>query len=223
MSDYNISINQLADFSASSDAKKRSIIKQQLNPSVFKVPRYQLAKARIKKSIELNDIAPINAAIKILEDKKPTTDFQLNDKKVSLEALKKYKKMRLPKILSELDYSVVAVQVKRFMFSGIDIIVAPEIIIKGSLNGKIVYGGIKIHFSKTKPFDFNQAQYVACIIFQYLKKGVAGKDKVLPELCFCLDVFDEKFVPAPDQPDKMNATIEGFCKELKSIWDKTVS
>jgi hypothetical protein len=107
MNQYKISINQLADFADASEANKRRIIRQQLSPSKVKVPRYQLSKAKIKKSLELKcSLEPITEGIRLLESRQPATDWQINDKKVSLEALKRFLKIRFPQILKKIDYSI---------------------------------------------------------------------------------------------------------------------
>lgn len=222
MGKYKISLNQLAEFSGASDASKRRIIRQQISPDTFRVPRYQLTKARIKKSIELKgDLTPINDAIRILQSKQVTTGWQINDKKVSLEALDRFIKIKLPALLKKLNFEVIQPENKTLELRNVDIIVAPEIIIKGVLNGRTVIGGVKIHISKSKPFDLIKSSYVATIVYNYLKDRVAKKDDiVLPELCLCLDVFNEKLVPAPNDSAEILRQIKGLCDEIKSLWNK---
>lgn len=224
MSSYKISLNQLAEFSGASDALKRRIIKQQISPNTFKVPRYQRTKAGITRSIaRKGDLEPIYDAIKILQEKKATTNWQINDKKVSIEALDRFIKIKLPALLKKLDFEVIRMKNKTLKFRNVDIIVAPEIIIKGTLNGRNIIGGVKIHISKTKPFDLAKSKYVAAIVYKYLKDEVAKKeDTVHPELCFCLDVFNEKLVPAPSDSEDILKQIKDVCDEFKSLWNKTV-
>jgi hypothetical protein len=222
MGKYKISVNQLAEFSGASETSKKRIIKQQLNPDTFRVPRYQLTKARIKKSIELKgDLSPIHEAIKILESKQATTDWQINDKKVSLEALTRFIKIKLPSLLRNLNFQVIKPQNKSVELREVDVIVAPEIVIKGKMNGQTVIGGIKLHISKTKPFDLTKSQYVASIIYKYLQDRVATKEEVVvPQLCICLDVFNERLVSAPDDVEEVIKQVRFFCDEIKSIWEK---
>lgn len=217
-----ISVNQLAEFSGASEASKKRIIKQQLTPDTFKVPRYQLTKARIKRCIELKgDLGPIHDAVKILESKQATTSWQINDKKVSLEALTRFVKIKLPTVIKRMNFEVLHPDSKVLEVKDVDIIVAPEIIIRGKLEGRNVVGGVKIHISKTKPFDLPKSRYVATVVYKYLKERVASKDDVvLPELCLCLDVFNERLVPAQENPDKVIGEIQGLCDEIKLLWNK---
>jgi len=219
---YKISLNQLAEFSGASEASKKRIIKQQLTPNPFMVPRYQLTKARIKKSLELKgDLSPIKEAVKILEAKQTSTSWQINDKKVSLEALTRFVKIKLPSLFKTLDFEIIKPTNKTIELKDVDIIVAPEIVIKGKLNGRNVIGGVKIHISKTKPFDLTKSRYVATVVYKYLEEQIASKgDIVLPELCLCLDVFNERLVPAQENSEEIFKQIGGFCDEIKLLWNK---
>jgi hypothetical protein len=223
MGKYKISLNQLAEFDGASDASKKRIIKQQLNPDTFRVPRYQLTKARIKKCIELKgDLKPIYEAISSLEAKQATTKWQINDKKVSLEALARFIKIKLPTTIKKLDYKVIKPGDRVLQMRDVDVIVAPEIVIKGVLNGRNVIGGVKIHISKTKPFDLQKSKAVASVVYKYLNDKVAGRgDIVLPNLCFSLDVFNERIISAPDNSEEVIKQLRGLCDEIKSIWDKS--
>lgn len=71
MKEYKISVNQLADFTKGTEAKKKSIIKQQKNPNPIIVARYATAKAGIRKTIAVRgDINPILQGIEKLKNKK---------------------------------------------------------------------------------------------------------------------------------------------------------
>lgn len=220
MNKYKISVNQLADFSTASEAGKKRIIRQQVKPSKVKISWYQMSKAKIRKSMEQKgSLDPIMEGIKILEARRPVTKFQVNDKNVSLEALKRFVNIKLPGALKKMDYSVIKPKSNTLELKDVDIIVAPDVVIKGKFMGQTVVGGIKIHISKTKPFDLNQAQYVSSVICKYLKDIVAEKgDIVMPELCFCLEVFDERLVPAPEKYEEIIKKVRDLCEEVKFLW-----
>lgn len=219
-SKYFISVNPLAEFSNGTEFQKRRILKQQKKPNKFLIPWYQKCKGAIKKFLfNISDYSPINQAIIVLNEKIPLTDRQMIDKKVSILALEEIKKVKLPKELKQLDYEVVQIEDKSFIMNDVDIIVAPEVVIKAKINGTVVYGGIKIHISKGKPFSFDQAQYVATSIFKLLDEKVKKSNEfVHPSLCFCLDVFAGRFVSPPDDIVKELSKISIFCQEIKDYW-----
>src|SRR6476469_10328233 len=98
--EFKISINQLASFAVVSDAKKRQIIKQQKNPPKILVNRYGLAKSTMKKTLaNRGDLRSVLDGIEELKSRIPITDWQKNDRKVSIEAMERFILMKLPELL----------------------------------------------------------------------------------------------------------------------------
>jgi len=223
MSKYYISINQIAEFLNSSKAVQRRIVKQQITPNKLLIPWYQQAKGALKKYFANIDVyEPIEVAIEKLEKKIPSNNRQKIDKNVSIEALKKVTTIEKPKLLRDISYQLIKSNVKDLNINDVDIRVAPDVIFKGTLDGKIVYGAVKFHVSKTKPFDFEQAKLVSTLLYQFMKENIANAtEKVLPELCLCYDVFGERLVPAPRNTSKQLTVIKGLCNEIKEVWPKS--
>lgn len=215
-----ISINQLAEFSTGTTATKRRIVNQQIKVDKRLVPWYQQAKSSIR--IYLRNVSTytaIDTGIEILRRKQPQTDRQKIDQKVSIEALEKIRSLKIPKILLAMDYEFIKPGVKTLTIEGVDIIIAPDAVIKANFKGKTVYGAVKIHISKGKPFDQSQAQCVATLLHKYLSTVVANKNEiVLPELCFCLDVFSDRVVGAAEKQGRVINEIKDYCLEVKRIW-----
>ncbi len=221
MREINISINQLADFSKSSDAKKRNIVKQQKNPNTFKIAYYQLAKARIKKSMSnKGDIEPILNGIEELKNRTLTKKRQINDRVVSLDAMQRFISLKIPDLLKNLEYKVIKnISSKSIVINGVEVIVSPDIIIQAEIDGKQYLGGIKIHIAKENKFDREQQSYVAITILRYLEKVVAKNDEVImPELCLSIDIFGEGIISAPKNIDSKIKDLEIICDEIKKMW-----
>lgn len=221
MSNYLISLNQFADFSRATENGKKRIVAQQLRPDKLKITWYQTPKARVKKYFELHgDINPIKDGINALMKKVPRNKKGENGRRTSIEALERFVEMNLPSILKEVNYTVIKPKSKIVAISEVDVKVAPEIIIKGTFEGKTVIGAVKIHISKNKPFDLKRSQFVASIIYKYLKDTMAKDNEiVLPELCFCLDIFGGRIVSAPDNIDAINVEIVNICNDIKRVFN----
>ncbi|WP_298239426.1 hypothetical protein [uncultured Algibacter sp.] len=222
LNDVVISINQLADFSKASEAKKRSIIRQQKTPNKFMVAWYQLPKARIKKAISNNcDLEPILAGIEELKLRKPNKRRQVLDREVSLEALRRFVNIKLPNLLKEIPHEIIKkVASKSIFINGVEVIISPDVIYKLSINGKIYLGAVKVHISKNNIFDNRQSRYISSLIYKYLNEVVISDDEeVLKELCLSIDVFGEKVIPAPKNLPKTLSDIDVLCEEVKSIWN----
>lgn len=220
MRKVNLSLNQLAEFSWATEKGKKRIISQQINPNPVLIPWYQLTKARIRKSLELKgDLGPVYEGIKTLMNRIPTNSRQTNDKRVSIQALERFIQIKLPDILKNIDYEIVKPKSKALFISDVEIIVAPDIIIRGIIDGKPVLGGLKIHISKTKPFDQTKSVYISSTIYRFLKEVVATDDDVvMPELCFSLDVFGDRIMSAPQKPEDLYPILEKICEEVKTLW-----
>lgn len=222
MVEYKISVNQLASFSRSTDSKKRSIVKQQKNPPAILVGRYGMAKARIRKAISTNgDIQPILSGIEVLKARTPDTDWKKNDRHVSIEAMERFIKMKLPSVLQDHKYEILPkLKTKSFYVNGVEILVSPDLIIKALIDGQYFVGAVKIHVSKNDLFDSAQNRCVTTCIYQYLDLQFDNSLDVfvLPELCICVDVFADTFRNAPENIENTLVEIEVMCEEIKKIW-----
>lgn len=222
MSRYQISINQMADFQKSSDAKKKSIIRQQKDPNPFKIAYYQLAKARIKKCFERNgDLEPILLGIDELKKRTLTKPRQINDRKVSLEAMQRFISLKLPTILNSQKYEIVKKPpFKSVILNGVEIIISPDVLIRMKVDGQVYLGALKIHIAKSNIFDYNQQKAVAVAIYKYLKDVIAQKGEIVnPNLCFSLDVFGRGVVSAPSNTNRIIKEILLSCGEIKALWN----
>ncbi|WP_055436035.1 hypothetical protein [Lacinutrix algicola] len=213
---YVISINQLAAFSKATESGKKRIIKQQKQPNKFLVSWYQLSKARIKKSIANNcDLEPVFKGIEELKLRRPEKPRQISDKQVSLEALRRFVNIKLPKLLKDIPHDLIKkVPSKSIKISGVEIIISPDVIYKLKINGKVYIGAVKIHISKNNIFDNQQSRCISGLIYKYLKEVVALEgEEVLEELCLSIDVFGDKAISTPYNLPKVLNDIELICKK----------
>jgi hypothetical protein len=186
------------------------------------IPWYQKAKAAIKIYFKnLRDYSPIYKAIDAIEkEATPMKNWSKTNQKVSKEALKKMMLIRLPRLLTNIKYEIVTSSARSILIGGVDIKAAPEIIIKAQINDEIVYGAVKIHISKSDPFNSQQAELVSTVLYQFLKSKVAQRNEiVLPELCLCLDVFAGRIVGADKAhfPSILNQ-VKSICQEINTLW-----
>ncbi len=216
-----ISINPFVDFELSSDAKKLRIIKDQKNPSALRVGWYQTPRASIKKSLGQNgDPKPLSEGIDRLKNKITNKPQQLQNKMVSLEALDHFIALKLPTILKNHKYEVIREkEIKSVIIDNVEIIVSPDVVFKIDLNGETFIGAIKLHLSKNNVFNLKQSLTVSTLLHQYcLRLSEKHGLKVLPELCYSVDVFGEQIVSAPINAKPYLLRIRNICKEVKKYW-----
>ncbi|WP_422359323.1 hypothetical protein [Reichenbachiella sp.] len=221
MGNYKISLNQLAEFYNATDAGKEKIVNQQMKPNPFLIPWYQLPKARLKKSLGDNgNLDPVIDALGILKSRVPKNRRQEIDRQVSIEALERFVEMQLPSIFKETEYEVIKPKRKSTIIGGVDVLVAPDLVIKSQIDGDVFYGGVKIHISKGKPFSIQQGKIVSDTILTYLTAEVIKPGEfVLPEACYCLDIFAGRIVPAKAEDHITSSEVRNICKKVKQVWD----
>jgi hypothetical protein len=220
--EYKISINQLADFAFATEARKKSIIKQQKKPNPFLIPWYQLAKSKIKQSIISNgDFNPIDKGIKELKSRNPEKKRQIIDKQVSMEALRIFKEIKLPELLKDIPFEIIKTKkIKSIYINGVKIIISPDVIYKINIGGQKYIGGVKLHVAKGNIFETKQLKYISSLIYEYLDEIVANEDEiVMKELCLYLDIFGKRVISAPKNNIKSIKTVHRLCGEIKMLWN----
>ncbi|MDD7913593.1 hypothetical protein [Polaribacter ponticola] len=219
--EYFISINQFVDFSKGTDSKKKRIIRQQKEPNKFMISLYQTPRASIKKSLSNNgDKNPIIEGLQRLKDKVPIKPRQVLNKTISIEAIQRYMKIKIPKILKSHKLDIIKKpEIKSIFIEGVEILVSPDVIFTMVYDNEKYIGGIKIHISKRNVFELEDSKKVSFLIEKYLKV-IEDKyqAKVLPELCFSLDVFDGRMIDAPKNKLFYIEKIKETAREIKSFW-----
>jgi len=221
MSNYQISVNQMAVFPGLTEAGKKRVIAQQLEPDRLKVSWYQMPKSCFRRSIQKNgDLQPIYDGIKTLLDRQPSSKHQIQDRKVSIEALERFLNLQLPKIFQDVKFTILKPKTKNIIISDVEVIVAPDVIVNGHLNGKNVIGAVKFHISKNDPFDLNESKRVASTIHRYLVNEFQDDGfNILPELCCCFDIFSGRMINAKQADSSVKKEVDEICSEVKRFWD----
>lgn len=218
MSTFEFSINPFAEYLEATDARKKAIIKEQQNPNLRSF-RYRLAKARIKKSIELSgSLDPVKEAIEILRKRTPVKDWHVTDIPYSITALEKYSGMALPQRVREYKLEILSIEQKYLPFYGVRVRVAPDLIFRITVDGIKYIGACKLHVSKDKVFSTKQSKLVAALIELYLNNCVAEEDEIVdPVLCFCLDPFAGTTINSNSKVNLDMAVVKKLCDEIKQF------
>jgi hypothetical protein len=214
---YHISINPFAEYLEATEARRLKILEEQKEPDPVRIPYYQLAKARIRKSIELSgNHAPVNSGIKTLKERKPKKQWQKNDIINSIVALENFKKMLLSNLVKSNKLEIISPRQKHINYNGITINISPNIIFRITIDSKRYVGACKIHISKGKPFSHRQSKLVANLIEQYLSNCIAEEEDVVdPVLCFCLDPFAGTTINSNSKVVIDMKVVKQLCEDIK--------
>src|SRR5690554_2018059 len=217
---YTISINPLAEFIKATDTRKKRIIEQQKKPSPIIVNWYQLAKSRMKKFIINNaDYETIDDAILTLKNRKGLNQRQVIDRQVSLEALERFIKLKIPNVLQEKDIEFYKFKNKSIIYQNVEITVSPDVIFSIKRDGVKHYGAIKLRVSKSKPFDNDQQNLIASTLYEYLKYNITDTNCIIePDLCLSLDVFGNGYKALNANSNDTLLNYKSYFEEIKNIW-----
>lgn len=220
--EYKISINPLVTFSKGTDSKKRRIIRDQKNPSVIRVGWYQTPRACIKKSISQNgNNNEIIKGLERLKDRVVEKPRQIQNKDVSIQAMKKYLNIELPEILKNHNLNIIKKrETKSTWINRVEIVVSPDVVFTLDYGEKRYIGGVKIHLSKGDIFDLNESKMVATILNKHISEIAKKYNAIpLPEICLSIDVFGQRIISSSKKPKRILKEVENICNEVKQIWN----
>lgn len=219
MAKFDISINPLAEFIEATSKRKRSIVKQQLFPPKFKVTRYRTARSHMRKSLMQGfSSREIVAGISVLQMREPKSKFAASDIQNSIEALRVFLNLRFPEMKDLISCHFFKSDINSFELSGVNIIVAPDLVLKYQKDGVTYLGGIKFHISKGSQFSYDGSQVVAYGIKSLLENKIASdSEKVDPRLCLSIDIFGQRVMNAQSLGNTISEKVEIACEEIKSI------
>ena len=224
MANYHISVNQFAAFAKATPKGKKRIISNQIKVDLVLVSWYRTAKAFMRKYFQnFNSTAPLKECIEKLNAKEVKTKHDAIDKRVSIEAIEKLLHIVFPRPLYNSHYEFLKAEKTPVNINDVDISITPEAIFKTKINGIVVYGGIKLHFGKSRPFDYTQCRYISILLQDYIKNNILKPgEKVEPKLCLCVDIFSERVVSSEGKSSTEVAKIKELCNEIKEIWRSAV-
>ncbi len=218
-----LSVNQLATFVSASEAKKQSIIRQQKSPSTLIVSWYGKAKSVMRNFYKNpENIGLIEAGLKELKETKPKSKWQVSNRQGSIEILERFIKMQLPKCFEGNNVEFVKTALKSLSILGVEIIASPELLFRVHQGGKVRYGAVKFHTSKSGRFTREQAKVVATALKLYLKRYISEFDpeaEVAPEYCLSVDIFNETITNAGGNLNDTEKAINEACHEVIKLWD----
>lgn len=220
--EYKISINPLVDFFKGTESKKRRIIRDQKNPSIFRTGWYQTSRACIKKTLtNKGEKEFLLEGIERLKNKIVDKPQQITNRKVSIEAMKRFVSFKIPSVFKNHNLEIIKEKdIKSTFINNVEVTVSPDIIFIIEHNNKRYIGAVKLHLSSRNIFDSKQSRYIATILNKYLiELSNKYNAEVLPELCLSIDVFGSSTISAPKNFVKSIKEIEVICEEIKTLWN----
>lgn len=217
-SDPYVSVNKLAEYMLANPTRRRQIIKTLKADKDFTKTRYSEVRNLYSKYFAGGyDNAILEGAIKKIEKKKGTTEWDNDDNPNSILALRCLIETELPD-LSDYDIVTDINKIDSIMLGGVKVIVKPDLYLRNKFSNKI--GGIKMHIAKTESnrLELIGMQSVATIIkYAYIESGVP-ESAIDTNACFSIDVFSKNFGSAPKAYKRNVDALTAACEEIAARW-----
>lgn len=215
-----VSINPLITFVEATERKKRSIVKGQKTPSKFKIAPYATARAAMKKYVKggFEEIF-IFDAIRTLQSRNAESKWARNDVKNSILALRHFIEFNFPDKVGKIHCSFTKATNPKCTIAGVQITVAPDLIMRWEDNGKKYIGAVKFRIVKSK-LSFSAGRNAASLISFYLQKSIAEHDEIVDNAhCLFVDVMADVIYPAPIDTSLPLQELKTACLEYVTLWD----
>jgi hypothetical protein len=215
-----ISVNKLAEYLEAIPTRRKQIVYDAKYPQKYIVTRYKDARDGMKSYISgtINEDGVLEL-ISDIEDKKPDTDFQEQDNRLSIEALEALLNTDNVYLegcaISSYDDGNELVNI-----SGVAISINPDLVIRKEIDGVTHVGAMKLHISKTNSLSEESQKIVAVLLFQYVDEFIKEEDEAASsKICLSFDVFKQHIEFCPSAYKLRVRKIEAACEEIALWWE----
>lgn len=219
-----ISVNKLGEYLVTPSAtRRRRILLDQKAPSKVVVPCYRLADEPL---VEFfgggGTAAPVDRAVVRLRSDLSGSDWAIKDRKNTAHALEAVLRLapRLP--FEGVSYVRGPDSPPLLHIKGVNVSVAPNLLLRFEHRGVPCVGALKFHFTKSDDSALEQegAEYVATLLHHWLTQHGPHGLKPMPSHCYSVDVFRGAVVCAPTATARRMSNITAACEEIVSRWEQ---
>ena len=217
-----ISVNKLGEYMVASAARRRRIIMDQKRPREFIVTRYRDALSAMVDFLVggTPDDGIIYRAMLDLEARPAATDFQMQDRDLSIEALELFLDTVDELQLDGLDVQRTDQDTTALNIGGVSVSVRPDVFLRGTnRQGDEVVGCVKLYVSKTFPLNDVAGGYIGALLSRYTDEVLATNGRTDHRLCQVMDVFGQHVFPSPRAVRRRRDDLEAACQEIATLWD----
>lgn len=218
-----ISVNKLAKFMISKAALQRKLLRDRKYPDPdFSMGMYHReASEAVARYLVSDQLAtdPLDSQISIIKQQAPGaigTQRRLNS---NIEAMERFLEM-----LDDFDFGDAVAEhgehaPSKLTYHGVQVSVRPEIILRGTVKGKPVVNGIKLHFAKGFEMNSETAGYVSAAVQQYCLRHMTGSGATVnAPYCQVFDVGSGAVFPGVKSIKSRLRDIEDTCRNIADIW-----
>jgi hypothetical protein len=229
--DYNpeprFSAGQLAEYLTATAPRRTSIIRDAKYPKAAVVAKYSTARAGITKHLCAGPGGPdhLGETIARLADRgngPDASDWTLEDCRDSAAALRAFQRSHGNLVAEQLSFRPLQGSLPLLPIRGVGVSVALDATVHRRARGGVArVGGIMLFFSKRMADDpdaTERAAVAALLCLLFAEKNLLHAGQVDPKLCFALDVFGQRLIPAPSGRIKRQNAMDHSCAEVAGRW-----
>jgi len=217
-----ISATKLGEYTDASPLRRRTIVRNQREPSDFIVARYEKARTALTDYFigGANDVTPVAESALELSTLRGATDWQTQDFNVSGEALERFLDISDDFELDGLECSPGSNSAPKLVIADVDVSVRPDVILRGTLRNKRIVGALKFYFGKTTPLGDEAGLNVATLLQRYCDEHLIQSGEVTsPKHCAVLDVFAKRWFRSTRATQMRFRGLEAACEEIRLWWN----
>jgi hypothetical protein len=224
VADPNISVNKLAEYIVSKAARQRKILADRKYPDPdFNIGMYyREAEEAVARYIADGavDPDPIKKRVAALEQEAPTKVGTARRINSNIDALERFSEMLDDIDLTGVTPTLGAHAPPKLTYHGVAVSVRPQIILRGAgPKGKSMVGGLKLHFSTTRPHSEESAGYVSAAVQEFCRLHVAAANEIVnPSYCAVIDVASGNVYQGVKSTTQRLKDIAAECQNIAALW-----
>lgn len=216
-----LSVNKLGEYMTARAGRQNKILFDAKHPQDFIVAYYKDAAEVIAKAIVdgLQDIEPIETAIRRLGARNAETVFELRRINGNIDALETFLDMMGDINLKGVEARLGSHQANHLSIHGVNISVRPEVTLHlEKRTGEPLVGGIKLHFPKTFPLPDDAAEYISTCVQLYCRDHLHSIGTPSHQHCYVIDVSQGKVFGGVKAIKSRMKDVEETCRQIATIW-----
>lgn len=216
-----ISVNKLGEYIVSRGNRQREILRDRKFPTDYKGMYYRESSEAIASCLasSMQDTSALARTMRILEQMTPEkvgTQRRIN---ANIDAIEIF-----DGLLDSIEFHGGEPELgphtaPRLTRHGVQVSVRPEIVLRGSgKNGQPLLGGVKLHFSRTRPLNDESAGYVSAVVQEFCREKLAGNETVHAPYCFVIDLGSNRIYPGVKSTIQRMKDVEAECRNIAGLW-----
>lgn len=215
-----ISLNKLGEYMTARGGRRRRIILDQQLPQTYLTSRYAKARSAICSYLKDGDAEALIATQQALSSSREGTEHQIEVRMNCAEAIDAFARLdRHLGLGNEAEFYSAPSKPHHLEIGGVDISVAPDVLVRVTRRGREQWGAVKLYFAKGADYQLQEdgARFVATLLHEWCS-GTRDGESARPSFSLSVDVFRGRVVAAPTARTRRLEDIEASCEEIARAW-----